>query len=273
MLKELLQKHNFRFQKKYGQNFISDTNLLRAIISDSGIGKDSFVLEIGAGAGTLTRLLSEAAKEVVSFEIDESLRPVLFEYLADTENTRIVFEDFLRIEDSAATELFPAGAAVEVVANLPYYITTPILFKLFESGLNIKSVTVMLQKEVAERLTAKAGTKDYGVITAILCYRSDIRITRTVNRALFFPAPEVDSAVVKITPNSEKPRARSDETFYRLVRAAFAMRRKTLANNLMAAFPLSRAQAEDLIVRAGLPAAVRGENLTVADFIVLADLM
>lgn len=271
MQSDLLKKHNFRFNKKYGQNFISDTNLLSAIAADAGIGEDSFVLEIGAGAGSLTKILAQRARQVVSFEIDEALRPVLAEALAGSKNAQIVFGDFLKFSDEQLAALFPRHAQIEVVANLPYYITTPILFRLLESALNIKSITVMLQKEVAERLTAKAGTKDYGVITAVIAYTSSTKITRNVNRTLFTPVPDVDSAVIKITPDPARPRAKSDETYYRLVRAAFAMRRKTLANNLLAAFPLTREEAEDKIKKAGLPPAVRGEQLTVQDFINLSD--
>jgi 16S rRNA (adenine1518-N6/adenine1519-N6)-dimethyltransferase len=196
---------------------------------------------------------------------------VLSENLAGTENVRVIFGDFMKAGDGDIKGLF--DGAVDVVANLPYYITTPILFKLFESGLDMNGVTVMLQKEVAERLTAKAGTKEYGVLTVMLGYRSDIKITRTVGRAMFYPAPDVDSAVVKITPDNKKPCAKDERVFFRLVRAAFAMRRKTLVNNIIAAFPLSRSETEQILAEAGLSPTVRGECLTVTELIRLSDLI
>jgi len=277
MLSELLKKHNFRFNKQFGQNFLTDTNLLRAVAADSGVTQDSLVLEIGAGAGTLTKILAEKVKYVVSFEIDKTLRPVLEEYLSGVENARLIFSDFLKFEEAALCGLFAAGDApcppVDVVANLPYYITTPVLFKLLESALPLRSVTVMLQKEVAERLTANPGGKNYGVLGVMVQYRADVRITRAVGRKLFTPAPEVDSAVVRIQPNPLKPKANNEQIFFRLVRAAFAMRRKTLCNNVIAGLSLDRPQAEELLVKAGVPLAVRGEELSVADFIRLSNLL
>jgi 16S rRNA (adenine1518-N6/adenine1519-N6)-dimethyltransferase len=288
---KILKEHNFRFNKGYGQNFISDANLLRAIVSDSGVTALSRVLEIGAGAGSLTRALSEGAAFVVSYEIDRNLQSVLEESLIGCDNVRLVFEDFLkerdadiaknfekskasadvRVFNSAIVSAARATDAIDVVANLPYYITTPIIFKLLESGLNLNAITVMVQKEVAQRMVARADTPEYGALSVVIDYRADAKITRIVKKTNFFPQPNVDSAVVRLAVIKNKYKPNDEKTFFRLIRAAFAMRRKTLLNNLTQAFDLSRGVAEELLGGCGIDVMARGETLDTAQLVRLSD--
>ena len=265
-LKELLNEKSFRFEKKFGQNFITDTNLLKAIVLGSGVTLDDTVLEIGAGAGTLTKELAAVAKEVVAYEIDRRLEPVLREVLSGQNNVSLEFDDFMEAD---LNDLKRYGT-LTVVANLPYYITTPVLMKLLESNLSLKSVTVMVQKEVADRLTAKAGMSEYGAITVAIDYAGSAKIIRNVPRTMFYPRPDVDSAVVRIDiENRYHPLDKM--LFKKVCRAAFAMRRKTLVNNLTALFPLQKSQAEEILTQINLKPDIRGERLTVADFVTLSD--
>ena len=250
------------FNKKYGQNFITDKNLLAAIAEDAGVTKDDVVVEIGAGAGTLTAALAERAKSVVAYEIDENLRPVLAGTLAGRDNVRVVYEDFLKKSE-------PLPRPFKVVANLPYYVTTPIVMRLLEGEERPESVTVMVQKEVAERLTAPAGTAEYGAITVSLSLVADARITRIVGRQCFLPPPNVDSAVVVITLRDKGYSAEEIATARKLVRAAFNMRRKTLSNALAPLFG-GKDGANKVIEAAGFPPTVRGETLTAQDYVALA---
>jgi 16S rRNA (adenine1518-N6/adenine1519-N6)-dimethyltransferase len=192
-IKDILRRTGFRFNRNLGQNFLTDTNLLSAIVEDSGLLDGETVVEIGTGAGTLTRALSAKAKRVISFEVDENLKPVLEETLKGLDNVEVVFADVLKLSDSRIAEL--CGDSFRVVANIPYYITTSLIMRFIESGLNVTSITVMVQKEVADRLAAKESTSDYGAITMSVKLRGDAKITRLVNRNLFYPAPNVDSAV------------------------------------------------------------------------------
>ncbi|MCL2540811.1 MAG: 16S rRNA (adenine(1518)-N(6)/adenine(1519)-N(6))-dimethyltransferase RsmA [Firmicutes bacterium] len=259
---------NFNFKKSLGQNFISDTNLLKAIVSDAGVDENSCVLEIGAGAGTLTAELGKVAKQVVAVEVDNALIPLLNSKFAGS-NVTVVHADILKLSAETIKSWF--NGAFKVVANLPYYITSPILFKLIEDNLNIESITVMVQKEVAERVTAKPGTKNYGGITVQLDYRGKTQYLRTVPRTVFKPPPNVDSAVIKFTPEPNKYNVLDIDIMDKTIKAAFAMRRKTLVNNLCAAFGFDRSKAEELLVACGLNIQVRGEVLTTTQFVELAN--
>lgn len=261
-LRDSIRKNGFTFNKRFGQNFISDQNLLDAIAQDAGITAEDTVVEIGTGGGTLTLALAKRAKKVVSFEIDTNLRSVLADTLSGAENIEVVFRDFMKVSDSDIADF--AGGDYKVVANLPYYITTPVIMRLAENNMS-SSVTVMVQKEVADRLAAKAGSKDYGAITAQLNLTSTVEIMRNVNRNMFFPPPNVDSAVVKITFDKEKTK-QDYQRVRRLIKCAFAMRRKTLINNLVSA-GFSKEQGLAALERLGFSADIRGEKLCSDDFI------
>ena len=268
MLQEILNRHNFRFEKKYGQNFITDGNLLAAIVADSGITREDTAVEVGAGAGTLTAALASAARQVVSFEIDRNLKPVLEETIGNERNVELIFADVMKYDLSFLKDY----GKLHLVANLPYYITTPVLMLFLESELPMQTATVMVQKEVADRLCAEPGTKEYGAVTVAVRSFGRVSTTRTVSRRLFTPMPNVDSAIVHIERSGEI--APSDPTLYRrLYRAAFAMRRKTLANNLKNAFSLTGAKIGELLERCGLPADVRGERLSPRQFCEMSELL
>lgn len=265
-VKDTLIKHNFRFNKKFGQNFLTDTNLLAAIADDAEISENDTVVEVGPGAGTLTAELAKRAKKVIAYEIDKNLAPVLEERLAEFSNVEIRFVDIMKEREEA----FEALGKFKVVANLPYYITTPVTMFFLEKCKNAESVTVMVQEEVADRFQAKAGTPEYGAITIAIDYYGSARVTRRVDRKMFYPSPNVDSAVITIA-RKQKYFPKNEELFLKTVKAGFLMRRKTLANNLMSAFSLERNAAESVIERAGLDKSVRGERLSTADYVLLSD--
>lgn len=258
----LLKKHGFSFSKKYGQNFITDYNLLRAIVSDAGVTRDDTALEIGAGAGTLTRALAESAGRVVAFEIDPSLSPVLDESLAGLNNVEVIMDDVTKWTDAELDDL--TGSDYKVVANLPYYITTPLLFTFLERENKPSSVTVMVQKEVAERICATPEKGDYGALSVAVALRGKASITRIVKRDCFTPAPNVDSAVIRIDLD---PAAPTDRSLYELVAKSFAMKRKTLVNNLSAGYAIPKPFAAELLVSLGFSPTVRAEQLAPSDFI------
>lgn len=258
----LLKKHGFSFSKKYGQNFITDYNLLRAIVSDAGVTRDDTALEIGAGAGTLTRALAESAGRVVAFEIDPSLTPVLDESLAGLNNVEVIMDDVTKWTDAELDDL--TGSDYKVVANLPYYITTPLLFTFLERENKPSSVTVMVQKEVAERICATPEKGDYGALSVAVALRGKASITRIVKRDCFTPAPNVDSAVIRIDLD---PAAPTDRSLYELVAKSFAMKRKTLVNNLSAGYAIPKPFAAELLVSLGFSPTVRAEQLAPSDFI------
>lgn len=261
---DILRKYSFVFKKSLGQNFLTDSQLLDAIARDAGVEKTDTVVEIGAGAGTLTRALAARASKVVAFDIDEALVPVLRESLAGVENAEIVFRDVLKCSDEELLGII--GGKFKVVANIPYYITTPLVMRFAESSLPVDSVTVTVQKEVAERLVAEAGTPEYGAISATVALRGDARITRDVPRRMFRPVPNVDSAVVRIDFVRDKFPATDVGAVSELVRQCFRMRRKTLLNNLIAA-GYGKEKARLAIERAGFPADVRGERLSAKDYV------
>lgn len=266
-VKDVLQSNGFVCSKRYGQNFLTDSNLLSAIVADAGVLPTDTVLEIGAGAGTLTAALAANAKRVVAYEIDTRLRPVLQTTLAEYDNVEIIFQDFMQADVAALRSRF---AHAKVVANLPYYVTTPILMRLLEEGIG-DSVTVTVQREVADRLTAAPATKDNGSITVKINLVGRATLCRVVGRNMFYPVPNVDSAVVRIDRIEGQHRDNHPALSSRLARVAFAMRRKTLVNNLTAGLGIPRDVAEDALRAVGLDVNVRGETLSAARFVALAD--
>ncbi len=266
---ELLKNSEFRFNKALGQNFIFDNNLLDAIVSDSGAGADDTVVEIGTGAGTLTSRLALRAKKVFSFEVDKNLQDILSLSLQGCENVEVVFRDVLKMKDDEFTRIVGEGP-FRVVANLPYYVTTPMIMRFIESPLPVSTLTVMVQKEVADRLVAECGSADYAAVTLAVKMFGDARVTRTVDRRMFRPAPNVDSAVVQIERVPERLEGEDTAFLKRVVRAAFAMRRKTLANNLASAFGMNKVAAAEVVEESGFPALVRGETLSLDDFVTLS---
>lgn len=269
-LQGLLARHGFNFKKQFGQNFISDGNLLRAIVDLSGIDKDTTVVEIGCGAGTLTRVLSERAKRVVAYEIDRALKPVLAESLRGCENTEVRFADFSKVNLHALEK--EIGEYV-VVANLPYYITTPLITRFLDDGQKVRRLVVMVQEEVADRLCATADTPEYGAITAALALRASAKVVKRVPKTMFHPRPQVDSAVVRIDFEDGRLPVKDIATYRLTVRAAFLNRRKTLENNLMRSFNVSRETAQEILASAGVPDKARGETLSPERLAALSDII
>lgn len=263
-IKDIIRGVDFHFNKALGQNFITDANLLDAIVADSGINGDDTVVEIGTGAGTLTRAIAKVAKKVYSFEVDRNLQPVLALSLQGVDNAEVIFRDVLKMKDDELKSV--VGDSFKVVANLPYYITTPLAMRFIESSLDVKSVTIMVQKEVALRFVAKPNTADYSAITLAIEMAGNAQITRNVSRNMFFPSPNVDSAVVRIDIDRTKLDGENAPLLHKLVRSSFAMRRKTLANNLSVAFQIDKQEAGKLIEEAGFSPMVRGEALSLDDY-------
>ncbi len=274
---EILNKYHFVFQKKYGQNFLIDTHVLDKIMRAADITKDDLVLEIGPGIGTLTQYLCENAREVVAVEIDRMLIPILRDDTLSTyDNVEVVNEDILKYDIASLVMDRNAGKPIKVVANLPYYITTPIVMSLLERDLPIKSITVMVQKEVAERMQAGPGTKDYGALSLAVQYRADTYIAANVPPNCFMPRPQVGSCVIRLTKKEKPPvEVKSPELMFKLIRAAFNQRRKTLVNAIANFGELSFSKEEILqaIVKAGLSENERGEKLGLVEFGRLADIL
>lgn len=271
---EVLQKYHFNFQKKFGQNFLIDTHVLDKIISAAGITKDDFVLEIGPGIGTMTQYLACAAREVVAVEIDKNLIPILEDTLQDYENVSVINDDILKVDIAALAEEKNQGRPIKVVANLPYYITTPIIMGLFEKNVPLESITVMVQKEVADRMQVGPGTKDYGALSLAVQYYAEPYIVANVPPNCFMPRPSVGSAVIRLTRHRKMPVLVKDEKLmFRLIRASFNQRRKTLANGLKNSLELqfSKEEIETAIEMLGKGASVRGEALTLEEFAKLAN--
>lgn len=267
-VKEILTENNFGFKKKFGQNFITDKNLLESIVSLAEVDEGDTVIEIGCGAGTLTRAIAGVAKKVIAFEIDSSLQPVLAQTLSGFENIEVVFRDFLKVD---LEEIESGSDGYKVVANLPYYITTPLIMKLVEQSKKCKSITVMVQEEVADRLCARENTPEYGAITASVALRAEAKIVKKVPRTAFMPRPNVDSAVVHLKIEERRFPVKDIEIYKKVVRAAFLSRRKTLVNNLMVSFGISRAEAEDVLRNTGIDIKARGETLSPNRFAILSD--
>lgn len=272
----VLQKYNFNFQKKFGQNFLIDTHVLERIIREAGITKDDFVLEIGPGIGTMTQYLCESAREVVAVEIDKNLIPILADTLQDYQNVTVLNEDILKVDINALAQEKNGGAPIKVVANLPYYITTPIIMGLFESHVPIESITVMVQKEVADRMQVGPGTKDYGALSLAVQYYAKPEIVANVPPNCFMPRPNVGSAVIHLTCHEKPPVQVDDEKLmFSLIRASFNQRRKTLANGLNNApdIHLSKEAIQESIAELGVPAGIRGEALTLEQFAALSNII
>ena len=258
-LRSILEKHGFHFKKQFGQNFISDGNLLRSIVEASGITKDTTVVEIGCGAGTLTRALAESAKQVYAFDIDRDLQPVLADTLAGLENVEVIFRDFNKLD---LKEFEKEIEEYVVVANLPYYITTPLVTKLLEESDKVQGLSIMVQEEVAERFCAKEGTAEYGSITAAIALKGSAKIVKRVSRNLFYPRPNVDSAVVKIEFERGRVAVKDERAYRQTVKCAFLNRRKTLENNLVNFFKLTREEAQSILREVGVEQKARGETLS-----------
>ncbi len=267
-VKDVLLTQGFKFKKQFGQNFITDTNLLASIADGAGVTKDSTVVEIGCGAGTLTRALAERAKKVIAFEIDRDLESVLSVTLSGVDNAEVIFRDFLKVDMRAFEEKMPPYI---VVANLPYYITTPLVMKFIEESEKCLSLTVMVQEEVADRFCSECGTPEYGAVTANIALRGECRMIKKVSRVMFSPRPNVDSAVVRIDIKEGNVPVKDAALYKKVVRAAFSSRRKTFENNLMQAFRLSREQARKVLEDCGVSAMARGEELSPQGFAALAD--
>ncbi|MFD2617439.1 16S rRNA (adenine(1518)-N(6)/adenine(1519)-N(6))-dimethyltransferase RsmA [Terrilactibacillus laevilacticus] len=272
---DIIKQHDFTFKKSLGQNFLIDENILSNIVSAADVTDSSYVIEIGPGIGALTQLLAERAKKVVAIEIDERLKPILSNTLNDHSNVTVRFGDVLKVDlHQIIKEEFPDGAEIKVIANLPYYVTTPILMMLLTSQLSITDIVVMIQKEVAERLEASPGEKSYGSLSIAVQYMAEPRIMMTVPKTVFIPQPNVDSAVIRLQVRKEKKvQVISEDFFFKLVRASFGQRRKTLINNLMNNL-YKKDQKESLIsVLEGvsIDPKRRGETLSIEEFGKLAD--
>ena len=271
---EVLQKYNFSFQKKFGQNFLIDPHVLDKIIAAAEITKDDFVLEIGPGIGTLTQYLAEAAREVVAVEIDSTLIPILEDTLSAYDNVSVINEDVLKVDLRKLAEERNGGKPIKVVANLPYYITTPIIMSLFESHVPLKSLTVMVQKEAALRMQAGPGTKDYGALSLAVQYYASPYLAANVPPNCFMPRPNVGSAVIRLTRFEETPvQVKDEKLLFRLIRASFNQRRKTLQNGLVNSQELdfTKEQVAAAITTLGVSPSVRGEALTLEQFAALAN--
>lgn len=271
---EIIQKYQFAFQKKFGQNFLIDTHVLDKIISAAGITGDDCVLEIGPGIGTMTQYLAEHAGKVVAVEIDTNLLPILDETLKGYSNVTVINSDILKLDMNKLVDEYNDGRPIKVVANLPYYITTPIIMGLFESNVPIDNITVMVQKEVADRMQVGPGSKDYGALSLAVQYYAKPYIVANVPPNCFIPRPNVGSAVIRLTRYQEPP-VQVDEpgVMFRLIRASFNQRRKTLQNGLNNSpeVPYTKEQIAAAIESLGVPASVRGEALTLEQFACLAN--
>ena len=272
----VLQKDNFNFQKKFGQNFLIDTHVLEKIIAESRITKDDFVLEIGPGIGTMTQYLCENAREVAAVEIDKNLIPILADTLSAYDNVEVINDDILKVDVNKIVEEKNGGRPIKVVANLPYYITTPIIMGLFENHVPLKSITIMVQKEVADRMQVGPGTKDYGALSLAVQYYASPKIVANVPPNCFIPRPNVGSAVIRLTRYEEPPVQVDDEKkMFAIIRASFNQRRKTLVNGLGNApeLHISKERVAQVLEEMKLSPTIRGEALTLEQFAQLSNLL
>ena len=272
----VLNKYGFTFQKKFGQNFLIDPHVLDKIIRAAEITEDDFVLEIGPGIGTMTQYLAYAAREVCAVEIDKSLIPILEDTLSDYDNVTVINEDILKVDIAKLAEEKNGGRPIKVVANLPYYITTPIIMGLFESHVPVESITVMVQKEVADRMQEGPGSKEYGALSLAVQYYAKPEIVVNVPPSCFMPQPKVGSAVIRLTRHSEPPvTVKSEKLLFQVIRASFNQRRKTLANGLAnyGAFGLPKEELQACIEKLGVPVNIRGEALSLEQFAQLSNII
>jgi len=266
---EIIQKYNFMFQKKFGQNFLIDTRVLERIIEASGVTKDDMVLEIGPGIGTMTQYLCENARKVIAVEIDKNLIPILSDTLSEYDNVRVINEDILKVDINKLVNEENDGKPIKVIANLPYYITTPIIMGLFESHVPIESITIMVQKEVADRMKVGPGTKDYGALSLAVQYYAEPKVVATAPANCFMPRPNVDSSVIKLTRHENVPvNVKDEKLMFKIIRASFNQRRKTLQNSICNSPDLhfSKAQIVEALKQMGLSETIRGEALTLEQF-------
>ena len=273
---EVLQKYNFNFQKKFGQNFLINTGILEDIIAAAEITKDDFVLEIGPGIGTMTQYLCESAREVIAVEIDKNLIPILEDTLSAYDNVEVLNDDILKVDIKALAEERNAGRPIKVVANLPYYITTPIIMGLFESHVPIDSITIMVQKEVADRMQEGPGSKEYGALSLAVQYYAHPEIVVNVPPSCFMPQPKVGSAVIRLTRHAKPPvNVENEKLMFQIIRASFNQRRKTLANGLnnFPGLSLSKETIQQCIEELGVPATIRGEALSLEQFAQLSNII
>ncbi|RDW16843.1 16S rRNA (adenine(1518)-N(6)/adenine(1519)-N(6))-dimethyltransferase RsmA [Oceanobacillus chungangensis] len=273
--KEILKKYRFSFKKSLGQNFLVDVNTLENIVKNAGVSKESAAIEIGPGIGALTEQLAIHADKVVAFEIDGRLIPILKDTLASYENVKLIHQDILKADVAEVVkENFDSNQEVHIVANLPYYITTPILMKLIRDRLPVTSITVMIQKEVADRMAAKPNTKSYGSLTIAIQYYTNAEVVMNVPKTVFMPQPNVDSSILKLVLRDEPPvHVDNEDFFFRIVQASFAQRRKTLRNNLTSHFgdQYDKEKISEILERAGIDGGRRGESLDMEEFAVLAN--
>ena len=267
-LKEVLEKHNFKFSKSLGQNFLIDGNIVRKIVENAEITKEDYVLEVGPGMGTLTEELALNAKKVLAVELDNKLKPVLEETLGGYPNVEILFSDILKLDMVEVIKEKMDDKRIKIVANLPYYITTPIIAKFLENNYNIDSITVMVQKEVAERITASPNTKDYGSLTIFAQFYSDPEIVLNIPKTVFIPQPKVDSAVIRLKIR-DKYRDVDKEKFFKIVKAAFSQRRKTILNTLSSGLDIDKDEVRRILNHSEIESNKRAENLTIEEYIKL----
>ena len=273
---EGIQKYQFAFQKRFGQNFLIDAHVLEKIVSAAGITKDDCVLEIGPGIGTMTQYLAESAGQVIAVEIDTNLLPILADTLKDYSNVKVINQDILKVDINELVKEYNNGRPIKVVANLPYYITTPIIMGLFESNVPIDNITVMVQKEVADRMQVGPGTKEYGALSLAVQYYAKPEIVAIVPPNCFMPRPNVGSAVIRLTRHKEVPVQVNDEKLmFKIIRASFNQRRKTLTNGLNNApdIHLSKEVIQESIEELGVPVTIRGEALTLQQFAQLSNII
>lgn len=272
----IINKYDFVFQKKYGQNFLIDDNIVEKIVREAGVTKDDFVLEIGPGIGTMTQVLCAHAREVAAVEIDDNLIPILQETLAEFDNVTVIHNDILKVDIAALAQEKNNGKPIKVVANLPYYITTPIIMGLFESNVPIDSITIMVQKEVADRMQVGPGTKDYGALSLAVQYYAKPEIVVNVPPTCFMPRPNVGSAVIRLIRHENVPvDVRDEKLMFKIIRASFNQRRKTLANGLSNSpeIHLSKEIITRSIEKLGRGASIRGEALTLEEFAILSNII
>ena len=273
---EIIQKYEFMFQKKFGQNFLIDTHVLEKIISAAGITKNDCVLEIGPGIGTMTQYLAESAGQVIAVEIDTNLLPILADTLKDYSNVKVINQDILKVDINELVKEYNNGRPIKVVANLPYYITTPIIMGLFESHVPIDSITVMVQKEVADRMQSGPGTKDYGALSLAVQYYAEPYVVANVPPNCFMPRPKVGSAVIRLTKYKDALiKVTNEKLLFQLIRASFNQRRKTLQNGIknFGGLNFSKEQVAQALEEMELPASVRGEALTLEQFAQLSNIL